>query len=153
MCSGRSTRTGFWVTDLLSTNNLTSLEAVTSVRYERVHWGNDSLTQTHSPAVQSAARGGGGTAHERRKAQPEILICTSSRELCPGHRCCSQPRSPQADVYRTIEWLGLNGTLIVVPSSHNYEIQPCSSCLNSAQCLWLGLHTGWLWGKGAVGRP
>lgn len=48
ICSGRSTRTGFWVTNVLSTNNLTSLKAVTSVRYERRSWrrGDDSLTQT-----------------------------------------------------------------------------------------------------------
>lgn len=48
-CSSRSTRTGFWVRDLLpSTNNLTSLKAMTSARYERARWrrGDDSLTQT-----------------------------------------------------------------------------------------------------------
>lgn len=42
ICSGRSTRTGFWVTNVPSTNNLTSLRAVTPVRYERRSW----LTQT-----------------------------------------------------------------------------------------------------------
>lgn len=76
ICSGRSTRTGFWVTNVLSTNNLTSLKAVTSVRYER-----RSLPKHDSPAVQSAAEVEASQPVEQKGTDRNICLLLEQKAL------------------------------------------------------------------------
>jgi len=141
ICSGGSTRTRFWVTVLLlpRTNNLTSLKAVTSARYERARWRVGAVTHLpkhDSPAVQSAARGGGETARgkKEKEAQLEILVCSLSRELCPGHRRCTSQ--------------GAHKQLFIIV----VETQPCSSCLKSSPVPAFRASHRLALGKGGCGK-